>query len=512
MRHSARPETGRQTAALLRYTLFMIGIGLYAAGMTTGRYGFMMSGILTFFVSNLFFGFAEGKTRYIFLFFHLSIFTFLLGRPMINLFKGDASWAGWYGTEATRTSLHMIFLALLALRLGAWIGDGIIRRLEYRKTFRKERPHRLQPSEKYRSAFAESLAVVSLVLFLVTIAASFAEGIAQLSFMQGRSYNEFFLEYSSPMPYAVITLGAMAKYALCLFLATLPKKRTAVCALLIFLLDAVPSFLIGIRNPVILRLIFSIVYFILRDTAGSTEKWIGRKEKAAMVIGTPAGIAFLGVYASIRLNKAAEGGFLYYFQRFFYNQGVTFDTVRSVVRAMPDLPDTVPKNYTFGPFLDYFLYGSFGQRFFGNPDIGSTNSVIKAVYGNSLAHSSYYVIDPEKYLQGWGKGSAYMLENYADGGFPGVFAFSFVLGILLIVMTYLLKQRSVLLRMILLASLLGLFFSPRAEATGWIAFLTYAQFWLVVAAGYFAAAVCARKYSFRTRSPGAIPPEAVLKG
>ena len=504
MRLASRQNTGKQIIALLRYALFMIGCGLYFCGVVSRGYNYMLAGITVFFVSSLFFGFAEGRTRYVFLFFHLSIFTFLISRPLILYFQGEEWWK-WYTQAATFTALNILFLSLLALRIGAWIGDGIEKRLEQNEERKKKRKAEEAVGfsdgilrEEYRKAFLKNLGIVSLAFFGITIAASFAEGAEQLIFMGDRTYNEFFLNYQSSLPYAVITLGSMAKYAICIFLATMPKKRTAVIVLFIFWLDAVPSLVIGVRNPLILRVIFAIVYFIMRDAAGSEEKWIGLKEKAALIIGSPAAVALLGVYASIRLGKSAEGGFGYYLVRFFYNQGVTFDTVRSVVRAIPKLPAVVPKNYTFGSFIDYVLYGSLGQKLFGTPNIGNTNSAIKAIYGNNLAHSSYYVINENRYLAGWGKGSSYMLENYVDGGYPGVIAFGLALGILLILLTYWMKHNNTLVRTIAMVSLLGLFFSPRAEAAGWIAFVIYFQFWVLVITVYLIAGLCVKKYTFRS--------------
>lgn len=499
MKHSARPETLKAAIALFRYTLFMIGIGLYAAGMYTGIYNIRLFGVVVLFASNVFFGFADGSTRYVYLFFHLSIFTFLIGKPLIECFDGKKWWID-YGTYATAETLNIIMLSLLALRFGAIIGDGIIKRLEQNARLSASRVRRSRVSDEFREAFLKNLRIVSLAAFAVTILASFAVGAEQLVFMQGKTYNEFFLTYESSLPYVVITLASMAKYAVCIALATMPKKKTASVILIIFLLDAVPSLIIGVRNPLILRMIFAIIYFIMRDVAGSEEKWFGYGEKAVLVIGTPALVAALGLYASLRVGKGAKGGFFYYFVRFFYNQGVSFDTIRSIMRILNKLPSGVTKNYTFGMFIDYFAYGSLGNKLFGMPLIGNNNSALKAIYGNDLAHTSYYIINPQQYLKGWGKGSSYIVENFVDAGYAGVIAFGLGMGIILILLTYMLKYKNTLLRTIAMVSLLGLFFIPRAESSSWIVFLVYFQFWALIIAVYLIAALCVKGYSFGKRS------------
>ena len=90
-----------------------------------------------------------------------------------------------------------------------------------------------------------------------------------------------------------------------------------------------------------------------------------------------------------------------------------------------------------------------------------------------------------------------MLENYVDWGFAGVIIFSLVLGMFLILFSLFLKKNNTLLRTIVLVAILGLFFIPRAEATDWIAFLVYIQFWALIIAVYLIAGLCTRKYSYK---------------
>ncbi len=466
---------------------------MFAGGAAMNGWDFMFWGMFLLFLSNLFFGFCEGKSRFIFLFFHLALFTFLIARPFILIVQGQ-DWV-WYGEEATWASLMMLFLSLLALRFGAIIGDGILKRYDS-----IEKRTALPEKTEYETAFRESLAIISLIIFLIFIAMSFAEGIEKLMFMQQRDYNEFYLSFETALPGAVVTMGAMAKYAMCIFLATLPKKRAASIVLLIYLLDALPDFIIGIRNPVVLRIIFILVYFIFRDVIDNKEKWVGLFEKVLIIIVTPWLVAFLGIYSNIRQDSEVSTGILESIAGFFYNQGTSFDTIRSVYVAIPNLPTAGGiKNYTFGPFTDYLVHGSIGQKLFGAVDIGSTNSAVKAIYGSNLAHSSYYVIDKNMYLQGFGRGSSYMLENYVDWGYAGVIIFSIILGVLLILLLLMMKKDNTLLRTIALVSLLGLFFIPRAEALDWITFLVYIQFWALIIIVYLLAGLCTRKYTYKNR-------------
>ena len=70
--------TGKQIVRFLRYALFVIGTAIFAAGAVTRGWNIMFWGLFVFFLSNIFFGFDRGSIRFIFLFFHLAVFTFLI--------------------------------------------------------------------------------------------------------------------------------------------------------------------------------------------------------------------------------------------------------------------------------------------------------------------------------------------------------------------------------------------------------------------------------------------------
>ena len=64
-----------------------------------------------------------------------------------------------------------------------------------------------------------------------------------------------------------------------------------------------------------------------------------------------------------------------------------------------------------------------------------------------------------------------------------------ILGIILLYMVYGFGKRA-LLSTIILVSLQNIFFIPRAEATGWLTFIVYIQFWLCIAVCYGGTLFC----------------------
>lgn len=183
-------------------------------------------------------------------------------------------------------------------------------------------------------------------------------------------------------------------------------------------------------------------------------------------------------------------------KKFFWAQGVTFDFVAMGYGHRRNLPDHPYKNYTFGGIIDYITHGQMGQILFGTSGFPDGNNLITARESNSLAHNLSYVILKDRYLNGQGVGSSYLLENYLDFGYIGVVLFSLVLGGLLIFGMYWMKK-NILLRTIVLVSLTSIFFMPRAEATGWLTFIVTLQFWLCVALCFCGSIICTKVPFFR---------------
>ena len=103
------------------------------------------------------------------------------------------------------------------------------------------------------------------------------------------------------------------------------------------------------------------------------------------------------------------------------------------------------------------------------------------VNGNSLAHRlSYVALGEDSYLSGHGRGSSYILETYYDGGMVFVFSFSFLLGLFLANINRIIQKRNWFINVIVISSLAGVFYIPRASACYFFSFLTIPHFWLMI--------------------------------
>ena len=424
------------------------------------------------------------KKRFLSLFFQMAMFTFLLARPVIEFLHG----VGLENLpesfiEGKKIVLGLLILVEISLFLGMVLCEKYGSRLVDRIS---------TITGEYGTDFRQNLQRVALCVCVVTLGLYVVQQIEPLLVIGTHNYLAYYTSFQSKLPGIVHTIASFMKYSLCIYLATLPKKRSAFVMLLIYVLSTVPSLLIGIRNPFVLSLLFSLTYYMLRDFLEQKNVWIGKLEKILICVGIPLGIIAMVVYSFSRMGGSiAIRNPLSLLANFFYSQGITFDVAVVGTTYGTELADICPVNYTFGGIIDYVYRGTIGQALFGTLPLTPGNSEFNALNGNSLAHALSYLANRESYLSGTGLGSTFVLETYIDFGYIGVMLFSFILGGLLVLMSQAFGKR-ILLSTIILYALTNIFFMPRAEATGWLTFVITIQFWACVVCCYLAAYICTR--------------------
>lgn len=461
--------------------LMVLAIITFSYAQFNQNFAWCLTGVVLLFICNVILGLKSIKTRFLFLIFQIPFFTFLVSRPFIGIItKVD----GWMGSGQQKGNIVfafiLVFLSLFFMQIGA-VGMDSLCQIQRKKC--------LNCLEKTENEFVYKLQFFSLMIFGVTMIFYMIVQIEPLLFMRGKTYIEFYSEYKSELPGYFHTIASFMKYSLCIFLATMPRKKLAIVPLILYVLSAIPMLFIGVRNPFMLNCLFVMIYFFVRDIKKSKEKWIGAFEKAGLIISTPFVLAFMSVYSFIRSqSEVQELNFFKQVFDFFYQQGTTFNALQ-IAYGYREGIKSLNNHYTFGGMLDYIKHGTVGQKIWGSEPLPSGNCEINGIYSNSLAHNLSYISMKEDYLSGRGRGSSYLLETYFDWGYVGVILFSVFLGALFIFFLYRFGH-NVLESTIILVSLTSIYFIPRAEATGWLTFIVTVQFWICIAVCYMGAYVC----------------------
>lgn len=471
-------ESKRRSVIVFQIIVTLLGIIATAYGVSSKKLDAMSAGILIIWIGNMIFCLEEFQKRFFFFLFQCTFFTFLLGRIVVSYLRGQKWWTEiGQAYENNCFAVVAIAISLVSLYLGAVITEYFWNR---KKTVNFE-------WNESKIEYRKNLQAIALCVFLVTFIFFCIQEGEKLFYVWDKSYVEYYTGFHQQFPFWVYTIASFMKYSLCLYLATLPSKKRSFIPLVMYVISNIPSLLIGMRNPIVLSILFALSYYVLRNILDNKEKWFGRLEKICIVITIPIGVVFLAAYSYIRSDQALKTiNPFRLFTEFFYGQGVTLNVLTRGYGYRLNLPEREFRNYTFGGIIDYIVHGNIGQLLFGTEALPEGNCWTNGRISNNLSHNLSYVIMKEEYLSGRGLGSSYILENYIDFGYIGVAVFSIILGGLLI---WFMRGigKSNLLNAIMLISLTEIFYIPRAEATGWLTFIVTLQFWACILACYVGA-------------------------
>ena len=455
-------------------TIFLGIIYIYNDSIVT-----LLLTLVMLIVSSTLYCFNNIKYYIIHLIFYITIFLFLVSRPTIDYFKYGL--INTYQEDVYRFS----FLAVIISIIGITIGGLLVSKRENKL---KEEIKALK-----NKRFIDSVRKVSLLVFLFSYPFYLVRIIERLMYRLNVSYYEYYADFKSELPYFTYILSTFVVYAMCIYLATKPNKRHSTIVLGLFVAGNVINLLIGTRNPFVLSLIFSFIYYFMRN---QTEKgvWIGVKEKAIVYLGTPIMMLVMGF-----LNYARDGegiGNMSLFELlidFIYKQGTSFGVLARGYLYGSNLPVREFRNYTFSPIIEYITRGNLGILFGGTPFISTNNSLELALASDRYAHNISYIVLRQDYLAGHGIGGSYVMEMYTDYGMIGIFVLSIIMGISFIFMMRSSYKSGILFFSITLLILNNLFFMPRGSFTESFFNLFTLQFWGIVIVIFFVAGLINKK-------------------
>lgn len=429
----------------------------------------------------------------------LAVFAlFLLGRPLIDVIKVQHL---VFGHSAASEFQMMILYAALATFILTTIAIDIIQIVQATNprfcnqnlsNMRCSQATAWEHAQKKMWEFRTSractyLRIASGLLFLITILFALGLDLEKVMFMRGRSYTDYYRLFQTQAPTIIRTLATFAPYAMCMYLACFPKKKMAYLVLGIYAASGISMLMIGQRGEFAFRLVFCLLYFLIRDRLNDDEKWIGRFEKTVIVIAIPV-LSLLFDFINYTRSgfQAQESGVLNSILDFIYKQGVSYNVLGHAYDNFGRMEAYAEGHlYTFGPWIDYITHGPFAQILFDAQALPSNNSVELATQSSSFTHAMSYVAHLN-YLGGEGYGSSYLLEIYYDFGFGGVIVGNILLAAMLSFMPRWIQYHPLIFFGWLYASTY-FYWLPRASALGWAEFIVTPHFWvalLILLAGY----------------------------
>lgn len=400
------------------------------------------------------------RRRVVYFLFSCTFFIFLMYRPVLGYINGGDwifSTLG-YGasTDSVLLALQLMATSLFFIFLGVLIGEFTPFPANTNTILVKLASIGVVPSVRR----------VSLFLFLISLSSSIFVSLEAYFFVAAHDYLSYYSEFASRLPYPITVIARFSNFFLVIYLCCLPKRKLVFMVLSLWVLATIPYLLMGLRNPFVLAVLFSLVYFVMRDEVEGHWSFLSKKESIAIIIG------LMILFVLITFVRGGNGSIA----DFLYKQGVSFAWLSAGLNHIDDLRATNVMSYSFGPFFDYWNHNKIVQFLFGATTLSSNNSLEQIEMSQIMAHHLSYTLLGERYLQGNGTGSSYLLELFTDFGFVGVGLFSILLGLFMGVCS---KRYicSFLCFFLVLMTIQGILFMPRAEVLSAFIIFTQVNFW-----------------------------------
>lgn len=432
-----------------------------AVGLATADVAVMSIAVFLIWGAAMLHSLSRPKINFIYLFFLITFFVFLLSRVMVRWITEQEI----YHPFTDQVMIHTYACLFISI-VGLFVGST----LKVRFTFSSKRG---TPSCNYYDPLNSHLNLdllrqISGFLTTITGFATLVVNIEKIVYYGiSGSGGELRISFASTLPSIILRLSYIYVLMLCIYLATMPKKREATLIFIQYLAISATKMLFGSRSDFILGLMFMAVYYLMRDHLNDRvvgivekEKWFGKKEVIVCIAVIPLIIILVVFVGYYRVQSDFEFAGVYEtLLEFFESQGVSIDIIGYTYNNADKLqqPHFL---YLFDNTWTFLKTNPISAALFGTKAYG-VNTIERALYGTSLDQSLYYIINPTSYLMGRGCGSSYVAEAYLGYGYFGVFILNAVLAAVMEKM-YEFKYRTFAGLVVSLAFIQQLFFMPRA--------------------------------------------------
>lgn len=420
-------------------------------------------------ICNITIGLLKKRENIAFILFNISLFCFLLGKPLGAYFLGINYWESQNNTESSIFTLTAIFLSLVSFYFAASI------------KYKRQTLHKKETLiEDYNY-----LQRASFVIYIISFFMSSYEWINRLIYFKTHSYLDFYNGgYTTDyLPIIVKVFMQLLLPSLSIVLATFPKRSKGYIVLCMHIISTIPTLIVGQRAPFVLACFFVVCYCIMRDSLKkdninkkALREWLSGTQIKIGLLLLPLCITFLTVYNELRNNLVISGiikrKLNHPISYFLYEQGGTMDLFYIFYSVKDSLP---PINYLGGYLHDAFFYNEIIAKLFGITTYPKT-SVEYLKTTHTLASHLSYAYFGDAYFEGNGTDSSFLLDIFANYSWIGIVIISFVLAMYLLGFFENMKK-GWLTRTVVIYSFFNIFFLPRAMFMVPFSFIISPYFW-----------------------------------
>lgn len=356
--------------------------------------------------------------------FLLCFFVFIIGGQVALYFLGYDQYDVVFSNQIENHTNFVILLSLVFVFFGYVIG----RQNKVRIKKRNSSKHSLLTTADERSIIYTRK--VSKWFFYFASVCWFIVLLEKISYYRTYGYYSLFADYSSHLPYFVLTVDNFATIPFYVFCATKPSKKEARIPIIIYAIYMIMSLMTGRRIFVAVGFMILCAIFIINNH-DTEETWINKRFLIIVLIALPFALSLLQIYGVSRFGTAyTKKNILQIIRDFIGGQGFTVNVIKYEQLFYDKLGHH--KYYSFYNTIRFLRTSPLTRWFMPEYHFEyGTYTAKNAINGNSFANSVTYLGSPKTFLRGGGYGSCYVAELFHDFGYAGVIIGNTVLGLFL---------------------------------------------------------------------------------
>lgn len=406
-----------------RYITFSIVLFAILSVLLRNIEGLRIS-VYIMFINNIIYALRDFKGNFLFFAFQLTFFVFLMGADFASMFAQSVDLKVNLLDQfpnAIKTHIYItLLLSLTAFNIGF-------------TTYKAKQTATIKFD--INSSYIYKLRKYSKNLMYLCSVFAILINLEKAIFVQLTGYKEFYLSYSSNLPFIVVKLATFYTTCFYIYLSTLPNRREANIPILLFLLINALTLGYGQRNGIMLAALFVLFYFIFRQKIKDNtdnDVWITKRHFVILLLSFPFILFFLYAYNYIRSDIELDTyeSLFDNFLAFFYQQGGSIKIIGLEKEFSNSKLFPNEFMYSMGYIVDLFQQNFLFKQFNLYPSYPSQSYEL-AMYGHNFGATMTYLWRPDLYYIGIGLGSCYIAEIYHDFGYIGVFIINYIYGILL---------------------------------------------------------------------------------
>ncbi|MCI8540998.1 MAG: O-antigen polysaccharide polymerase Wzy family protein [Erysipelotrichaceae bacterium] len=306
---------------------------------------------------------------------------------------------------------------------------------------------------------------ISFVIIVVSFIPNLIRVYEIFIFMLDHTYLEYFSLFQSNMNVILKGIAQLFFPSVLVYLATFPSRIQSLIVLTLLSITSLGGFIAGTRSKLIIPLVFSFLYFFIREYIIEKQGKTWLNKKMIIVVGIIIPFMCVGLYlynyirVDIDINNIDMSNPI---TTFIDQQGTTFLVVGSGYEKLDEIDDHTLFGYTFGPIEDRLINNRVVRSILNIPDF-SAQSKEALMYSRNFSHVFSYAILGDLYFEGHGCGTSFLIEVFYDFGYIGIVIFSFLIGTLTNALLRFLKKNIIYVT-VSLNIIYNLCFLPRSNA------------------------------------------------